>query len=90
MRAARRERYSLGRTSTPFFSESLFVHLDPWSCLLPSEAHGVTSLDVFRALQRAGATVMLWFGFNTLMQRREIVEQFDDGWVTEIHLDLKP
>ena len=22
------------------------------------------------------------------MQRREIVEQFDDGWVTEIHLDL--
>jgi len=33
---------------------------------------------------------MLWFGFNTLMQRREIVEQFDDGWVTEIHLDLKP
>lgn len=73
---------------SPRRSETLFVHLDPWSCLLPSQTHGVTSLDLFRALRRAGATVMLWFGFDTLMQRREIVEQFDEGWVTEIHLDL--
>jgi 23S rRNA A2030 N6-methylase RlmJ len=72
----------------PVRAEALFVHLDPWSCRLPSQAHGVTSLDVFRALQRAGATVMLWFGFDTMMQRREIVEHFDNGWLTEIYLDL--
>jgi 23S rRNA A2030 N6-methylase RlmJ len=73
---------------SPRRAEALFVHLDPWSCLLPSQAHGVTSLDVFRALQRAGAMVMLWFGFDTMTQRREIVQQFEKGWVTEIHLDL--
>jgi len=73
---------------SPRRAKVLFVHLDPWSCLLPSQAHGVTSLDVFRALRHAGVTVMLWFGFDTVMQRREIVDQFDSGWVTEIHLDL--
>lgn len=48
----------------------------------------VTSFDLFRGLRRTGATVMLWFGFDTMMQRSEIVQQFDNGWVTEIHLDL--
>ena len=48
----------------------------------------VTSFDQFRALRRAGATVMLWFGFDTLMQRGEIVQQFDNDWLTEIHLNL--
>ena len=31
---------------------------------------------------------MLWFGFDTMMQRSEIVQQFDNGWLTEIHLNL--
>ena len=73
---------------SPRRAEALFVHVDPWSCLLPSQAHGVTSVDVFRALQRVGATVMLWFGFDTMVQRHEIVKQFDNGWLTEIYLDL--
>ena len=71
---------------SPRRAKALFVHLDPWSCLLPSQANGVTSLDVFRALRHAGATVMLWFGFDTVMQHREIIDQFDSGWVRSISI----
>lgn len=73
---------------SPRRAEALFVHLDPWNSLLPSPAHGVTSLGLFGALQRAGAMVVVWFGFDTMTQRNEIVQQLAHGWLAEIHLDL--
>ncbi|HMD77090.1 MAG TPA: hypothetical protein VKG86_06925 [Terracidiphilus sp.] len=70
-------------------AKRLFVHLDPWSCMAPSERSGRTSLDLFRELSRKGASVVLWVGFDSIAQRNAIVEHFEGGdWFGEIELDL--
>jgi 23S rRNA A2030 N6-methylase RlmJ len=70
-------------------AQRLFVHLDPWSCLAPSESTGRTSLDMFRELSRKGAAVVLWVGFDSIAQRNTILERFDGGdWFGEMQLDL--
>jgi 23S rRNA (adenine2030-N6)-methyltransferase len=69
-------------------AKRLFVHLDPWSCMTPSELNGRTSLDLFRELRRKGAAVVLWPGFDSMGQRNAIVKNLDGGWLSEIHLDL--
>jgi len=70
-------------------ARQLFVHLDPWSCMTPSEQNGRTILDLFRELSRKGASALLWVGFDSIDQRDAIVEQFDGGnWFGEIQLEL--
>jgi 23S rRNA (adenine2030-N6)-methyltransferase len=69
-------------------AQRLFVHLDPWNCMAPSELNGRTSLDLFRELSRKGAAVVLWVGFDSMDQRTTIVKHFEGGWLSEIHLDL--
>jgi 23S rRNA A2030 N6-methylase RlmJ len=69
-------------------AQRLFVFLDPWSCMAPSELNGRNSLELFRELSRKGAAVVLWVGFDSMEQRNAIVKHFDSGWLSEIHLDL--
>jgi len=69
-------------------AQRLFVLLDPWDCMAPSELNGRSSLELFRELSRKGAAIVLWVGFDSMDQRNTIVEHFDRGWLSEIHLDL--
>jgi len=69
-------------------AQRLFVLLDPWDCMAPSELNGRSSLELFRELSRKGAAIVLWVGFDSMDQRNTIVKHFDRGWLSEIHLDL--
>ena len=51
-------------------AQRLFVFLDPWSCMAPSELNGRSSLELFRELSRKGAAVVLWVGFDSMEQRK--------------------
>ena len=51
-------------------AQRLFVFLDPWSCMTPSELNGRNSIELFRELSRKGAAVVLWVGFDSMEQRK--------------------
>ncbi len=55
----------------PELDENSFVHIDPYLINKPGD-NGNTYMDVFTEAARKGITCMMWYGFRTLNEKREL------------------